>query len=188
MTSLGTVCPINKATIPLLQYAQGKIDIESCHRDLEGLDCADQFCEYDEENSLKSINIMRLYEVSVNLIRSYVTRRVAAQVSRFNNLFPFFKYEPRGTGTIDKVRGDVLSQRVEVMADQFGYRHHFSQAIRDMFLYGKTVNFPTQGWTRDVSWRNVSDPVTGETEKESYVEREGVAFVKPHPTRVFGSV
>ena len=177
--------PINKATIPLLQYAQGKIDIESCHKDLQDLDCADQFCEYDEEDSIKSINIMRLYEVSVNLIRSYITRRVAAQVSRFNNLFPYFKYEPRGTGVTDKIRGDVLSQRVEVMADQFGYRHHFSQAIRDMFLYGKTVNFPSQGWTREVSWRNTTDPVTGDVEKESYVEREGVAFVKPHPTRVF---
>ena len=177
--------PINKATIPLLQYAQGKIDIEGCHKDLENLDCADQFCEYDEENALKSINVMRLYEVSVNLIRSYVTRRVAAQVSRFNNMFPYFKFEPRGTGVVDKVRGDVLSQRVEVMADQFGYRHHFGQSIRDMFLYGKTISFPTQGWTRDVSWRYSSDPVTGERTKESYVEREGVAFVKPHPTRVF---
>lgn len=42
--------PINKATIPLLQYAQGKIDIKGCATELETLDCADQFCDYDEED------------------------------------------------------------------------------------------------------------------------------------------
>jgi hypothetical protein len=177
--------PINKATIPLLQYAQGKVDIQGTHDALEDLDCAKDFCEYDEENALKSINVMRLYEVSMNLIRSYVTRRVAAQVSRYNNLFPYLKYDSRGTGTSDKVRGDVLSQRVEIMADQFGYRHFFAQSIRDMFLYGKSISFPSEAWTREVSWRYAADPVTGKEEKESYVEREGVSFVKPHPTRIF---
>lgn len=177
--------PINKATIPLLQYAQGKVDIKGCHDELEKLDCAEQFCEYDEEDNLKSINVMRLYEVSMNLIRSYITRRVAAQVSRFNNLFPYFKYEPRGTSIKDKIRSDVLSQRVEQMCDQFGYRHHFSQAIRDMFLYGKSISFPSESWTRDISWRYRDDEVTGESNMESYVEREGVSFTKPHPTRIF---
>jgi hypothetical protein len=177
--------PINKATIPLLQYAQGKIDIKGCYEELDTLDCASQFCDYDEEDNLKSISLMRLYEVSVNLIRSYVTRRVAAQVSRYNNLFPFFKYDPRGTGLPDKIRGDVLSQRIEIMADQFGYRHHFSQSIRDMFLYGHSVSFPAESWTRQVSWRHATDPLTGETKLEDFIEKEGVMFMKPHPTRVF---
>ena len=79
--------PINKATIPLLQYAQGKISVEQCHEDLTSVNAADQFCEYDDEGNLKNINTLRLYEVSVNLIRSYVTRRVAAQVHRFSNLY-----------------------------------------------------------------------------------------------------
>ena len=74
--------PINKSTIPLLQYAQGKIDINQCEEKLDGMGVADKFCEYDDQGELKSINALRLYEVSVNIIRSYVTRRVAAQASR----------------------------------------------------------------------------------------------------------
>ena len=71
--------PINKFTIPLLQYAQGKINIQQCEQKLEGIDpeLKDKFVEYDDEGDVKDINLMRLYEVSVSLIRSYVTRRVA---------------------------------------------------------------------------------------------------------------
>jgi len=176
--------PINKATIPLLQYAQGKISIEQCGDKLDGMGVGDQFCDYDEEGNLKKIDAMRLYEVSVNLIRSYVTRRVAAQVSRFSNLFPYFKYEPRSTNVEDKLRADVLSQRVEMMTDQFGYRHQWEQIIRQMFMYGHSVAFPSEAWTRKVQWRHERNDMTGEDDLKSYIEKEGVQFFTPHPTRM----
>jgi hypothetical protein len=180
--------PINKSTIPLLQYAQGKIDIDQCHEKLDGMGVADKFCEYDDQGELKSINALRLYEVSVNIIRSYVTRRVAAQASRFCNLFPYFKFEPRSTALTDKLRADVLSQRVEIMAEQFGYRHQFEQIIRHMFMYGHSVSFPETSWTEDIQWRYTSDDLTGEKTKESYAERSGVKFITPHPTRVIRDI
>lgn len=173
--------PINKAQFPLLQYAQGKIDIEEAAQSLSDIGCADEFCQYDEEGTLKSINLQNFYEVSIDIIRSYVTRRVAAQVSRFSNLFPYFKYEPRGTSPVDKLRADALSQRVELMCDQFNYRHLFAQGIRDMFMYGHVVLFPSQAWSRDVQWRENKNKENG---IESYVCKEGVDFIKPHPTRI----
>jgi len=176
--------PINKATIPLLQYAQGKISIEQCGDRLDNMGVSDQFCDYDEEGNLKKIDALRLYEVSVNLIRSYVTRRVAAQVSRFSNLFPYFKYEPRSTNIEDKLRADVLSQRVEMMTDQFGYRHQWEQIIRQMFMYGHSVAFPAEGWTRKVQWRHEKNEMTGEDDLKSYIEKEGIEFFTPHPTRM----
>jgi hypothetical protein len=178
--------PINKTTIPLLQYAQGKINIEQAATKLEGLgdETRDKFVEYNDEGHVKSINVLRLYEVSVNLIRSYITRRVAAQVSRFSNFYPYFKYEPRGTDSASKLRAEVLSQRVEIMAEQFEYRHTFSQVIRNMFMYGHSVVFPMESWTRDVQWREREDALGGDDKVESYVLREGVHFVNPHPTRV----
>lgn len=175
--------PINPSTMPLLQYAQGKISIEDCHGKLNDLGMADKFCEFGDEGELKSINALRLYEVSVNIIRSYVTRRVAAQASRFTNLYPYFKYEPRSTNLSDKLRADVLSQRVEMMTDQFGYRHQFEQIIRQMFMYGHSLAFPETAWSEDIQWRYKSD--LGESDElESYSEKAGVNFVTPHPTRV----
>ena len=126
--------PINKTTIPLLLYAQGKLSMSDVGEKLSQLGCADEFCERDETGAVKKINMARLYEVSMNIIRSYTTRRLAAQVSRFNNLYPYFKYESRSTGLEAKLRGDALSQRVEIMVDQFGMRHNFTQYIRDLFL------------------------------------------------------
>lgn len=177
--------PINKFTIPLLQYAQGKINVQTCATKLEGIDpkLKDQFVEYDDEGSIRDISLTRIYEVSVSLIRSYITRRVAAQVSRFSNLYPYFKYAPRGTDMQSKIRAEVLSQRVEIMAEQFDYRHTFAQAIRNMFMYGYSMLFPAEAWTREVHWRKTKDAL-GEDDVESYVEREGVYFVNPHPTRV----
>jgi hypothetical protein len=142
------------------------------------------FCEYGDEGQLKSVNALRLYEVSINLIRSYVTRRVAAQSHRFSNLYPYFKYEPRSTQLADKLRADVLSQRVEMMVDQFGYRHQFEQIIRQMFMYGHSVAFPDASWTEDIQWKMSKDDITGEDRMESHVEKSGVRFVTPHPTRV----
>jgi hypothetical protein len=180
--------PINKSTIPLLQYAQGKINLEQCHDKLQDIGMSDKFCEYDDEGELKNINALRLYEVSVNIIRSYVTRRVAAQASRFCNLFPYFKYEPRSTALADKLRADVLSQRVEMMAEQFGYRHQFEQIIRHMFMYGHSVAFPETSWTEDIQWRYTSDDLTGADNLESFAEKAGVKFVTPHPTRVIRDI
>ncbi len=176
---------INKTTIPLLLYAQGKISMSQCGDKLSSLGCADDFCERDETGSVKKVNLMRLYETSMNLIRSYVTRRVAAQVARFNNLYPYFKYESRSTSLPAKLRGDALSQRIEIMVDQFGMRHNFSQYIRDLFMYGHSVVFPRERWTRDCQWRYARSEF-GETEElENYVTREGIEFINPHPSRVF---
>jgi hypothetical protein len=177
--------PINKFTIPLLQYAQGKINIETCSQKLESIDpnLTQQFCEYNDEGKIKDINLMRLYEVNVSLIRSYVTRRVAAQVSRFSNMYPYFRYQPRGTDTQSKIRAEVLSQRVEIMTEQFDYRHLYEQVIRHMFMYGYSVLFPSEAWTREVHWR-LTKGITGEEELEAFVEREGVCFINPHPTRI----
>ena len=177
--------PINKTTIPLLLYAQGKISMSQCGDKLGKLNCSDEFCERDESGEVKNINVVRLYEVSMNLIRSYVTRRLAAQVARFNNLYPYFKYEPRSTSIVSKCRGDALSQRVEIMVDQFGMRHNFTQYIRDMFLYGHSVCFPRESWTRDVQWRQARNEFGETDELESVVTREGLDFTNPHPTRVF---
>lgn len=184
--------PIVKETIPLMLYAQKRINLAQCAKHLEGLKCADQFVVKDKDGEIKDINLPKLYEVSVNLVRSYVTRRLAAQATRFSGLFPYFKYEPRSTSQIGKLRGDALSQRIEIMSDQFGYRHLGSQIIRDMLLYAHTLMFPACSWERQVQWEKqpvdselATGTEDGATNLRARVVREGVPFVLPHPTRVF---
>lgn len=184
--------PVVRETLPLILYAQKKINIDQCAKQLEGLKCAERFVVKDQTGNIKDINLPKLYEISINLVRSYLTRRLAAQATRFSGLYPYFKYEPRSTSQVGKLRGDALSQRVEIMSDQFGYRHLGVQIIRDMLLYAHTLVFPACSWERQVQWEKV--PVNPEladgtsddaSNLQARVVREGVPFVIPHPTRVF---
>lgn len=173
--------PIQKEAIPLMLYAQGKIKIETCKAELLRLKISDKFLEKDKQGNIKNINVPRLYEVTFSLIRSYVTRRLAAQSARFANAWPYFKYDPRGTSLVDKLKADVTSQRMDIMTDQYNYRHFGDQCIRDMFLYAHSVAMPTCAWDREPQWRWNKE----KKEVESYVESEGVEFTNPHPTRTF---
>lgn len=181
--------PIVRENIPLLLYAQKKIKIDRCASELESLGCSEQFVRKDKDGTIKEIDLPRLYETSVNLVRSYLTRRLAPQATKYNALYPFFKYEPRATDLVGKLRGDALSQRVEIMSDQYHYRHLMTQVIRDVLLYGRTVLFPSCAWDREVQWQKAPvNPAFGDATKytvDAKVIREGVDFIRPHPSRIF---
>ena len=126
-------CPVNKATVPLIMYAQGKINIQTAATALagnRGQDCVKK----DDKGIPTSIDMPRFFECNINLVRSFITRRHAAQSNKFSQLWPFYKYESRSTSTVGKLRADVLSQRVEIMSDQFDFRGHDDQCVRDAFL------------------------------------------------------
>ena len=187
--------PITKWTVSAMLYAQGKINVEIAAKEFEKLGVAKDFCVYDEKDNSKivGINAPKLFEVTVNLVRSYITRRHAAQTARFKNLWPYYLYEARGTRDVDKLRADVLSQRVDIMADQFGYRRKGGQSIRRQFLYGHVVSFVAKGWTKERGWEEVEDKKgeefknsePGKTQYKDVTIREGVEFIDPHPTRIF---
>ena len=137
------------------------------------------------------INMPRFVDTSVNLVRSIITRRVAAQSARFSNLYPFFKYESRSTSDTAKLKAEIMSVRSDIMADQFGYRAQQCDVIRDMLLYGRVMVFPRMALERDVVWKrkNISaellDGVPVMDQIRAVAEREGVSWVAPHPSRIF---
>lgn len=185
--------PVNKATIPLIMYAQGKVNIQSAATAMEGLNGAASCIKRDREGHAYDIDIPKFLECNINLIRSFVTRRLSAQSNIFSDLYPFYKYEARTTGIVGKCRADVLSQRVDIMADQFGLRHHDVQCMRDAFLYGHCVDFTRCAWEVQKQWviKEVADGLdnkeTPETNSDLTAEvvKEGIGWVNPHPSRVF---
>jgi hypothetical protein len=185
--------PINKSTIPLILYAQKRINVNACLEALEESKSIKKYVKRDESGKITDIDLPKFFEVNVNMVRSFVTRRLAAQVNKYNNLYPFFKYQSRTTGPVGKLRADALSQRMDIMSDQFDYRHFQTQAMRDMFLYGHSVAFPRASWERDIHWEKnpvaeefkVDGKYPGKIPKRSRVIKEGVSWVLPHPSRVF---
>jgi hypothetical protein len=183
--------PIQRHTIPLLMWAQGKLKIEQAYSNCvasSGQAQADKFFRKTESNGqpVISLNQQRITDISIDLLRSYVTRRHAAMDALWSNLWPLFKYDPRGTDDVALLRADALSQRVDIISDAYNYRHFFSQCRRQMLLYGWSIAFPRAAWDRQIAWRfeptNTGEP----SEKvESYVTREGIDFINPHPSRIF---
>lgn len=180
--------PINKQTIPLIMYAQKRLSLDGCVTELSKLKVMDKFVRKSESGQPTQIDLPKFFETNINLVRSLVTRRLSAQSNKYNNLYPFFKYDSRSTTPTARVKGDVLSQRMDIMADQYDYRHFQTQCIRDMMLYGHSVAFPRASWEREVQWqkKNLAEEFQGdELEKEARVVKEGLAWVNPHPSRLF---
>ena len=178
--------PINKTILPLMQYAQGRISTENRDKWAEAVpgECVNK----DKDGKITGVNIPKFHEVNVNLLRSVITRRLAAQVVKYNTLWPYFKYEARDQTQVGKLRAELLSQRVDIMADQFDYRHTQTQISRDMFLYGHCVAFPRAWWEREIQLErdNVAPEFASDKKKNRVrIVKEGIAWVMPHPSRMF---
>lgn len=175
---------IVKDALPLLLYAQGKVDVGRCAEMLSTCKNGEDYILRDEKGAAKSIDLGGFLQAEFNLVRSVIGRRHAAQVNKYNNLWPFYHYESRTTSVVGKLRADAMSQRADIMADQFGIRHHDAQVIRDGMLYAHSVDFPRCAWECEKQWRRKG---VGSNPKdvESYVVKEGISWHNPHPTRIF---
>jgi hypothetical protein len=177
--------PVGKTTIPLLLWAQGKIKAEVFAERIKDSPLANELIKKNDKGEMV-VSLPRLYEFCITLTRSYVTRRLAAQTSRFANLWPYFRYEPRGVDMVSKLKAEVLSQRADIWVDQYNIRHLGTQLARDQLLYARSLAFPRCAWDKVTQWRPKAVNVEGsEVETESYVVREGLDFTNAHPTRCY---
>ena len=175
---------ITQEVLPLLMYAQGKINVDSAKGALMGMGGDKAVSKFikkvgEGDQVRETVDLPRFVDSHFNMARSLVGRRHAAQKNKYNQLWPFYAYEARDTSVKGKCRADVMSQVAEEMVDQFGYRHHDSQVIQDAFLYAHSVDFPRKKWeTESQIYKDENgDP-------KSTIVREGIAWHNPHPSRV----
>jgi hypothetical protein len=188
--------PITRYNWPLMMMAQGHIDLNQCHREIDGLspDMSKRLFECDKTSGRPfKVNLPKFQEIQYNLVHSLTTRRVAAVATPISTRFPFLKYDARGTAQVAKLRSDLMTQRAEIMSDQYGYRHDVVQSVRDASCYGHQVEFVRASWDKEtqlVRVKRASDGTTGigpeetDYEEKEIIVREGVEFIAPHPSRV----
>lgn len=188
--------PIQKETYPLMLWAQGKIrNSDDLCRLLETTCSAQTAAKFVKKgpDGKMLVDFPRICDFSINLVRSYVTRRHAALAALWDNLWPLLKYDPRGTDEIAMLLGDATTQRIEIMGDEYGYRHFLSQCDRDKLLYGHSMIFPRGAWDKQWGIRWKQSNLLGRLkrffglgkETESYIQQEGIDPVNPHPSRWF---
>jgi hypothetical protein len=186
---------ITRDRYPLSLYAKGKITVDRC-REMLGPTTSSTYQKYTrrtEGQAGDKVHLPAFVEAPVNLVKSFVNRRWAPQKVKFENLFPYLRYEPRTTGPVAELKADAVSQIMEIMADNFGYRHSDSQAVLGGLLYSHSIDFVARAWTCDMGY-DIEDVVEeimeGKDTSESFklksrVVREGVEFASPHPSRVY---
>ncbi len=181
--------PVNNAVVPLMQYAQGRIDMAQVGTWMQDIPNGSAYLRKNDKGEVIGVDMPRFFEVNINLLRSVITRRRAAQMQKYDRMWPYFKYEPRDQTQVGKLRADMVSQRMDIMADQYGYRHFMSQAALHMLLYSKCVAFPRAHWEREVQLERMPGDMpkdeNGKLRTRSKVVREGLSWVLPHPSRVF---
>ena len=181
--------PITESNLPLMLLAQGKVSLESCQKQIEELEATSgqKLIERDERKRPLRVNMPKFFEVSHNLMKQLVTRRVAAISARYDQ-YPFLKYESRYTSAVGKCRADVMTGIADTMAEDFNYKHKLQQWIRDQTLYTQCVCFADRAWTSESQvlpqQRNDGTDRTVTVNEETVV-KEGVNFVDPHPSRTF---
>lgn len=173
--------PALEEKIPLTLYAQGKLSKEQAIKDITAANKSSEYVVKDGTGK-EHLSLGRLTDVAINVIRPLITRRVAAQAAKYIPLTPFFKYESRAKTEKGNLVSAALSQKVEIITDQFGYRQEFIQALRRAYLHTSVVSFVESPW--EVHRQIRSNPNAPNNE-EVFITKEGVNFVHPHITRVF---
>ncbi len=170
--------------VPLMLYAQGKIKLAPLVSALSELPvdnaAKSRFFKRNTKGEVEGVNLTALTEIGINLVRPYIRRRLAAQVDRYHTTTPPYKYEPRDNTMKGKLKAAALTQRVSILAEQYGWKAGEIQEFRNAYLYAHSISFKSADWEEDCSMRR--DEVGG---LETVVEREGFSWITPHPSRVF---
>lgn len=144
----------------------------------------------------KVANLPIFFSLVVPLVRSYVTIRWA-KLMNDRRLIPFFKYEPVKVTTPLRAKCEVLTDRVQVMSNQYGYYDTMKQAVLKMLHYSFCFQLPKEEWHSEMQYRyaTAEDVHLGKKDesgnavkvgdKIKVTDREGLRYETPHPTRIY---
>lgn len=123
----------------------------------------------------KSLNIPVFFQVLVPLCSAYVTIRWA-KLFNDRNLTPLYKYEPAKFTKANRMRCEIITEIMQMMATNYNYRDDERQAILQTLIYSFCIKFPRESWHK----------VEHEDEDGKLkIVKEGLRFHMPHPSRTF---
>lgn len=127
----------------------------------------------------KVLNIPAFFKVFLPLVKAYVTIRWS-KIYTDRNVSPLYKVEPFLSTAINRLRSEILTNRIQFMSTQLGYNTVMRQEIFQALLYSFALSFPKESWYTEKVEYVEEDGKT--TEK---IVREGIRYNTPHPSRVF---
>ena len=130
-------------------------------------------------NPLWKLDLPTFFTIYVPAVMAYTKVRWAKLFNE-RNQYPLYKYEPLKVTTEDRLRTEIITDRIQRMSGEMGYAEVEKQSILQMLLYGQCVNFPSEDWYKE-------EQGFGPKGKKRVI-REGIRYSTPHPTRTFMDV
>lgn len=127
----------------------------------------------------KALNIPVFFNIFVPLVKAYVTIRWA-KIFNDRNVYPLLKYEPSIPTPENRMRGEILTNRIQMMATQLTYNGVLRQAILQALLYSDSILFPMEHW-----YEKKKKDFNDKDEVVDKIEIEGIRYNLPHPSRRF---
>lgn len=155
----------------------------------------------------KTLNLPTFFKVFVPLVKTYVTIRWA-KIMNDRRLTPFFKYEPAKMTTELSLKCGVITDRIQVMANQYGYFDVMKQSVLKMLHYSFCFQFPKEEWHSEEQLRIATETDVSNGAKKASSEstenpegvpaavgdeikitsKEGIRYHHPHPTRTYWDI
>jgi hypothetical protein len=127
----------------------------------------------------KQINLPVFFQIFVPIVRAYLHIRWA-KLYNDRDIYPLLKYDPLKNTTKDRARCEIITDLIEMMGQQLGYRATLKQWIFNALHYGTSLKFPVEDYFREDGLRFDEN-----SKVESFTKKQGLRYNIPHPSRVF---
>jgi len=139
-----------------------------------GLSENDLFLRVDVPGGVKLVlNPPVFYQIMIPVVRAYHTARTAT-IYNERDRSPLFPLTPLKQTDENRVLCDIWTDILDTISNWYGYPVYLKQAIQQTLKYGVCLAFPMEEWHCE------KQVIDGET----VVQKEGLRYIMPHPTRM----
>lgn len=128
---------------------------------------------------IMKLDLPTFFNIFVPVVAAYHKIRTA-KLFNDRDLYPLYKYEPLKLTLPNRLKSEIITDRIQRQASEMGYRSDERQSIHQTTLYGMCLNFPMEDWYKEQQLIS-----NGNGKEEKQIIKEGVRFAIPHPSRTF---
>lgn len=173
-------------------------DLKGCCDIMRGLNLDNCISVTKDKDGKESYSVNEEnFVILVGLCSSYLKARWA-KITNDRRANPFHKYEPAKLTTVNRTKCEVITDRVQVMSDQYGYFEVFKQAVHKMLAYSFAIAFIKEEWHTEEQQRTATvkdalesgngesgEPKVKVGDPVDEIVKEGLRYDLPKPNRVY---
>ena len=129
--------------------------------------------EQADGTTKKYLNPPIFFQILIPIVRAYHTAKTA-RIYNERDTSPLFKFHPAKNTDANRVKCEIVTDIVDTTSQWYGNTEYLKQAIQQMLKYGIMLAFPKEEW-------HVEEQIIG---GQVVVQKEGLRYNMPHPTRM----